>query len=272
MVVRISFVYLCCFLFCLFIFPNIVECQTPEISCVFRPPFIVPPIKFDLSNLTRSVAPDWKGVWLNFITVTFNFCSNTIEKPPTPCPQTGIPGFAKYNDVCENFGFLKSDNIYFSLLDANNPGYGLSLTYGKASCSGPTSLSLHLLCDPTANTASVTKTEPVDQCGYQIDMVTKWACPLPDDKSSGDSWPLAISLGWIIIILFIGAVFLYLVIGVIVNWQIRKIEPGLELIPNWSFWKDFPFLVRDGFLYTWKKILFAVGFVKATVTREPADL
>jgi len=266
-----SLVYLCCFLFCLFIFPKVVECQD-SISCVFRPPFIVPPIKFDLTNLTRSVAPDWKGVWLNFITITFNFCANTIEKPPTPCPQTGIPGFAKYNDVCENFGNLKADNVYFSLLDANNPGYGISITYGKASCSGATSLTVHIICDPATENGKITKTEPIDQCGYQIDMSSKWGCPLPDDKGGDDEYPLGIAIGWILIIVVIGIIFLYLIIGVIVNWQVRKVEPGLELIPNWGFWKDFPFLVKDGFVYTYTKTLQGVGFVRRTVSRDHADL
>ena len=48
---------------------------------------------------------------------------------------------------------------------------------------------------------------------------------------------------------FFAGVIAYIVIGIIVNYKVKGAR-GVEMIPNWSFWKDMPFLLKDGFLFT----------------------
>jgi hypothetical protein len=55
--------------------------------------------------------------------------------------------------------------------------------------------------------------------------------------------------GIIIIIVLLCIVVAYFVIGVLVM-RFYKGARGVEMIPNLSFWKDFPFLLKDGFVFT----------------------
>ena len=52
-----------------------------------------------------------------------------------------------------------------------------------------------------------------------------------------------------LIVVVIVAVSVYLVTGILLMAFWKK-ERGLKLIPNFEFWKDFPFLLKDGFLFT----------------------
>ena len=42
---------------------------------------------------------------------------------------------------------------------------------------------------------------------------------------------------------FFAGVIAYIVIGMIVNYKVKGAR-GVEMIPNWSFWKDMPFLLK----------------------------
>jgi len=46
---------------------------------------------------------------------------------------------------------------------------------------------------------------------------------------------------------------LYLIIGAAVQFKVKGAR-GLELIPNLEFWKDLPFLMKDGCVYTFRKL------------------
>jgi len=81
-------------------------------------------------------------------------------------------------------------------------------------------------------------------CVYTLQMATDAAC------SGG------VNVGWVgfsiilaVILLFV----LYLVIGVIIKW--KKYEAtGIDLIPNVEFWKDVPFLFKDGWVFVINKV------------------
>ncbi|RMX41721.1 hypothetical protein pdam_00020244 [Pocillopora damicornis] len=45
-------------------------------------------------------------------------------------------------------------------------------------------------------------------------------------------------------------VLMYIIIGVLINRYGRGVESMPELLPNHSFWADFPFLVKDGIVFT----------------------
>jgi hypothetical protein len=55
-------------------------------------------------------------------------------------------------------------------------------------------------------------------------------------------------IGLVIIFLALGAFIAYCVIGGIFMYS-QKGARGTEVIPNYTFWKDFPFLIKDGFLF-----------------------
>ncbi|KAG4066827.1 hypothetical protein HA402_012894 [Bradysia odoriphaga] len=69
-----------------------------------------------------------------------------------------------------------------------------------------------------------------------------------------------LSTGAVLNITFLVIVFAYLVIGVLVDYFLMGAR-GIEVIPHLAFWKDFPFLVRDG-----------IKFVQSGCKIQPSDL
>ncbi|XP_064392193.1 uncharacterized protein LOC135339861 isoform X1 [Halichondria panicea] len=70
----------------------------------------------------------------------------------------------------------------------------------------------------------------------------------------GDTAPASIPLGpvgIVLICLVLGAVIAYFIIGSIVMFQVKGAR-GIEVVPNYTFWKDLPFLIKDGFLFTFQ--------------------
>ncbi|XP_064392216.1 cation-dependent mannose-6-phosphate receptor-like isoform X2 [Halichondria panicea] len=61
-------------------------------------------------------------------------------------------------------------------------------------------------------------------------------------------------VGIVLICVVLGAVILYFIIGSIVMFQVKGAR-GIEVVPNYSFWKDLPFLIKDGFLFTFQPCL-----------------
>ena len=54
-------------------------------------------------------------------------------------------------------------------------------------------------------------------------------------------------------IAFILGFIVYIIVGVLIKW--KKYEAtGIDLIPNVDFWKDVPFLFKDGWVFTINKI------------------
>ncbi|XP_057293142.1 uncharacterized protein LOC130621807 [Hydractinia symbiolongicarpus] len=87
---------------------------------------------------------------------------------------------------------------------------------------------------------------------FYATLKSKYAC-LTEDKRKKK-----LSTGTVLCILVLVIIFLYVVIGVIVNKYIRKLE-GEEVFPNIKFWKDFPSLVKDGFMFTKNKLCKSKG-------------
>jgi hypothetical protein len=55
--------------------------------------------------------------------------------------------------------------------------------------------------------------------------------------------------GIVLLLLLLVAVIAYIVIGIAVNAGVRH-KRGVEMMPNLEFWKDFPFLLKDGVVFT----------------------
>ena len=80
---------------------------------------------------------------------------------------------------------------------------------------------------------------------YNLEFSTPKVCP----EGGGNAPVLLI---FVILVLFLAAV-TYSVVGVMlmVFWKGAR---GFEIIPNLGFWKDFPFLFKDGFLFVFSCI------------------
>lgn len=61
----------------------------------------------------------------------------------------------------------------------------------------------------------------------------------------GDDDESVLSTGSVLLIIFFVFASLYLIVGVLTKKYYRGAE-GLEMIPNYDFWVDLPYLCRDG--------------------------
>ena len=82
---------------------------------------------------------------------------------------------------------------------------------------------------------------------YNLELTSKRGCPVnaTAPAAGGNAPGLFI---FVILVLFL-AIVTYVVVGMMlmVFWKGAR---GLEIIPNLGFWKDLPFLLKDGFLFT----------------------
>ncbi|KAL0480980.1 cation-dependent mannose-6-phosphate receptor [Acrasis kona] len=77
---------------------------------------------------------------------------------------------------------------------------------------------------------------------YTFELSTEYACA----GRAGASKPIGeLGVGGLIMILFLAAIALYFIIGaLLLKFKFKK--EGQEIIPNVEFWKDLPFLIKDG--------------------------
>ncbi|XP_020629632.1 uncharacterized protein LOC110066733 [Orbicella faveolata] len=86
---------------------------------------------------------------------------------------------------------------------------------------------------------------------YLIDLEYKGACP-PGGSGSSEEPSKPLSVGSILLILFFPGLFLYCVVGALINRGAGK--TGKEMIPNSKFWMELPGLISDGFSFVVAKI------------------
>lgn len=78
-------------------------------------------------------------------------------------------------------------------------------------------------------------------------------CPnVPGGNGSQGSGGL--STGSILLIVFIPLIFVYFIAGMLYNKYHKGTNTFPEMIPNHSFWSDFPFLIKDGCVFTFEGI------------------
>ncbi|XP_062582051.1 uncharacterized protein LOC134243837 isoform X3 [Saccostrea cucullata] len=145
--------------------------------------------------------------------------------------------------VCQTHGGIQyncgtQDSAVFGY-DTGNDLY--TITYSADTVSKSNDLrttTLYLKCDqgpdvftPAGETGSAT---------YVLTFQSKYACPR---KDSG-----GISAGSILIIIFFGLLFVYLIGGVLFQIFIRK-NSGKNALLNSSFWFGLPGLIKDGVLF-----------------------
>ncbi|KAL3832316.1 hypothetical protein ACJMK2_023970 [Sinanodonta woodiana] len=94
---------------------------------------------------------------------------------------------------------------------------------------------------------------------YTFELRTKYGCySYPPPPSPGHS---GISIGSILVIIFFVLLLIYIVAGILFLHYVRGAQ-GIEMCPNLSFWKDLPFLVKDGVVFVFRGCKSDVTYTK----------
>jgi len=165
-----------------------------------------------------------------------------------PCTPFDSPNGCENVMVCQqifagdkNAGTEKDTT--FSVDDEGN----VVVLYGPSKDSDATRQSkITLKCDPSEPGNGTIPKFTESGSGkvlYSGTFTSKYAC-----ATGGSSGGL--SVGSILLIIFFPLLLMYIIIGLLINRYGRGIESMPEMLPNHSFWADFPFLVKDGVVFT----------------------
>ncbi len=214
-------------------------------------------LHYDFSHLRKSGGEDYTkiiqvGPNIQFI-YRMNLCANTLvncQNEPAPATEAlKIPA----GETCRVLGRLagaKWKVIDTPKSDKNPWGKDLELTYINGDMCDPAkatsrSVTLRLQCDLTAKDPSKFFTEVKKEatCNTQYVFQSAEVCP-----SQGKSHVLKL-------LTFLLTIFtIYCILGAAIQKFYMNKPWGVELIPNYNFWMDFPNLVQDGISFTMDKI------------------
>jgi len=209
--------------------------------------------QYDLEPLTK-IGGDYTGTEANepaFI-YFWNFC---VKQTSGNC-QSETPIAQMYQGTCTALGYLPP-----AITEQSN---GITVTYvnnldNKCGANKDVSRKTNLIvqCDSSAATPTLSGISEPGVCEYNVNMKSKYACPIGGGGGGGSS---GLSGGWIFVIILLCGGVLYLLVGVVVKWKVMNTEPGTELIPNIDFWRDLPGLIKDGFVFVKNKLTGAAGY------------
>ncbi|XP_065053220.1 uncharacterized protein LOC135682309 [Rhopilema esculentum] len=162
--------------------------------------------------------------------------------------------------VCQN---VNSDSFAIALKPkAVSVGYDVVLkqytfvyTGTSTQLSKNRQTTINLACDPNIKAPLLSVVLESPEGVYGLTVTTKCACPgacshlSPQSASSSTG----LSTGSVLCIVLLVLVVVYLIGGVLINKFVRH-EENSELFPNKTFWKGFPVLVKDGCIFTFRKI------------------
>ncbi|XP_020625282.1 uncharacterized protein LOC110062679 [Orbicella faveolata] len=77
---------------------------------------------------------------------------------------------------------------------------------------------------------------------------SKFVC----DEGGSPTGGSGLSTGSVLLIVFFVLLFVYLIAGLLYNKYRKGVQSLPEMVPNYSFWADFPFLVKDGCVFTFQ--------------------
>ena len=109
---------------------------------------------------------------------------------------------------------------------------------------------ISIYCGGTESDDDLIFEDNISDLEYIFQFRSEKACPVPTPHS--DAADGAVLLIVVLNVLFI-IVVMYLIIGTLFTVFYKKAR-GLDVIPNWKFWKDVPFLLKDGVLFTFSCI------------------
>lgn len=167
----------------------------------------------------------------------YAFCSNvtTVTCPAdsryfTPSLQLVPNGSGQ---CLQSYGSLSSTQAS----PMATPTDGMTLVYGGGekcdSLGTQSSTTFELMCDPSVSVLAVKQLEvPNVNCALKYTIRTPAACPTFKAPAAK---PL--SGGWVVFIIFVVAIIVYLVGGVIFK-RVKYQASGIEAIPNIDFWRS----------------------------------
>jgi len=141
----------------------------------------------------------------------------------------------------------------------------LTYTGGSSAggCSAARSTNVTFTCSTDKNNLgtiiSTTQPPPSTKCQYLITVTSIYACNNQKCGGGGGGsshgWWTWKSWGYLIILIAIVLFITYLIAGIGFLYY-RNRTVSVELIPNLEFWKDLPFLLKDGCVYFVQKASF----------------
>ncbi|KAG2373243.1 hypothetical protein C9374_012346 [Naegleria lovaniensis] len=186
----------------------------------------------------------------------FNVCELPVTSPSGKCSFTPTPQAyqysSKWND-CYPIGTKGSPKIV--PLVPTDETQGVKITHeAYAYGTSKRELVIKLKCDQ--NAASTTFTFDGETTGaistYTVSGSSKYACvdtaPGPDPNNPSDEPIMGqYGIGGLLLTLLLVGFILYFIIGALVLKFAMK-KSGTEIIPQFGFWKDLPFLLLDGIM------------------------
>ncbi|XP_076437068.1 cation-dependent mannose-6-phosphate receptor-like [Babylonia areolata] len=172
---------------------------------------------------------------------SWNPCSPFSEQPQ--CQD--VAGCQVTSDRSMSYSLGTQDSATFS-----ESGGAVSVQYSAQDPSSyvTRTLVVSLECHPDAIPGSLEVAGELVTLSYVMTLKSCYCCPGASCQSGG-----GISVGSVLLIVFFSLLIVYVVAGVLYMKFVKKSE-GKELIPNHSFWTALPGLVKDGALYTFRRV------------------
>ncbi|KAL9656299.1 hypothetical protein ABK040_007912 [Willaertia magna] len=178
--------------------------------------------------------------------LNYNFYINICDDAKKQCNGAKYGGIALGpDDACATHftGPTTESNYKIELLDSTQPEKGVKLTVsgGEVFMGRAESMVVNMNCDSSKEELTFIKEDFLEKSiVYQFNLNSKYGCIVTNDLPLGQ-----FGVGGLLLVLSFVALLLYFIIGgVLLKFKFQK--TGIEIIPNVNFWKDLPFLLKDG--------------------------
>jgi len=189
-------------------------------------------------------------------------------KPRFPDIPTTAKAFTFSWNPCNSYSVGKCDDVaacfqdtyggkYYDIAKQNTASCSLgengecTLTYTGAGIGGKEShLTVALRCDKSQEGEVDPMSANIFSNKYATVLHSKYACPTSSSSSGSSS---GLSSGSILVITFSCILIAYIIGGILINKYAKHVD-GKEAFPNYSFWADFPYLIKDGCVFTFHSL------------------
>mmetsp|Transcript_32837 Transcript_32837/g.56139 ORF Transcript_32837/g.56139 Transcript_32837/m.56139 type:complete len:253 (-) Transcript_32837:53-811(-) len=212
---------------------------------------------YDLSKLTYDNTADAPAgysytntggstFYVNFCssvsTTTLNDCNKNA--PAGSCQKSGNPG------TYYSAGTVASQTcVTFTPTSTYTEGVAIKYT-GGATCTNAgvnRQTVINIACDDSAGTGSLVSESEAVTCNYVLYFASEYGC-------SGGSGGGGVDVGWIIILILTVFFFVYVIVGMVIKAVKFEARDPINIVPNVDFWKDAPFLFKDGCIFFVQKV------------------
>ncbi|CAH3037561.1 unnamed protein product [Porites evermanni] len=203
-----------------------------------------------LRNIDGKSGPKFTGIKQKSKPFTFSW---------NPCTKFSIPSHCNDVLLCQrgsgdlDYPVAKTADS-FTIIEGN-----IVLVYEEVTGSDKKQRKgvITLKCDESkypGNFSEFTETGISSPFQYAATFTSKCACDDGCPNVPGGKGSQRLSTGSILLIVFIPLIFVYFIAGMLYNKYHKGTDTFPEMIPNHSFWSDFPFLIKDGCVFTFEGI------------------